>query len=68
MKGRQMKVINSKLHVEMSLEEVEVITKMIGPTSVDSRKKDFDLTEKQTRLAEEIYDTLSNVIEEINDD
>lgn len=47
------------LKAEMTLEEAAVICKMIGPTSIHSRKTDFNLTEKETYIAKDIYDVLS---------
>lgn len=47
------------LKAEMTPEEAAVICKIIGPTSIDSRRTDFNLTEKETYIAEDIYAVLS---------
>jgi len=57
-----MKVINTALQVEMTQEEARTIVKMIGPTSTESRMKDFNLTKEEGDLAEKIYDVLSDVV------
>jgi hypothetical protein len=64
-----MRIISAKIEVRMSSEEAKVICKMIGPTSAGSRKVDFNLTEKETNIAESIYNDLSIVaIGEDNDE
>lgn len=62
-----MKVANTTTKLEMTSEEITVIVKIIGPTSHDSRKTEFNLTDEESNIAENIYDVLSNIVGDGND-
>jgi len=62
-----MEIAGNRITVEMTFEEAKVITKMIGPTSFKSRKKDFGLTHVESSIAVQIYNVLSGIVGD-NDD